>query len=79
MTRSLPPKGDPCEVDDGDEVRPAPPFDVYLIMDGGKTGNAQQYVKPFSGFNKMVRNIMLHREEESLRTKMGKAQGVASL
>eukprot|EP00975_Prorocentrum_lima_P034057 7156360-Prorocentrum_lima.AAC.1 len=46
-------------------------------MDGGKSGNQAQYLQPFSGCAKAVRTIMLHKEEESLHTRMGKAQGVA--
>ena len=53
--------------------------DVFLVMNGGKEGNQTEFMKPFVGAKKYVKNIMLCREEVSAMNRLGKVQGYAML
>ncbi len=68
------------EVSPEDDAKDAslPEGDIYFIFDGGKMGNSADYLKPFSGRNKVVKTFFLHKEEESVQTRMGKAMGIAT-
>ena len=57
----------------------APTSDVFLVMNGGKEGNQTEFLKPFVGAKKYVKNITLYREEESAMNRLGKVQGYCTL
>ena len=48
-------------------------------MTGGKAGNQSDYLKPFVGRTKVVKNYFVYKEEDSVQRRMGKSQGLASL
>ena len=65
------------EDEDEDESTP-PPGDVYFLFDGGKPGNAKDYLKPFWGKPLQEKTWLLHIAEESVQARMGKV-GVATI
>ena len=63
------------------QARPTPlsSSDVFLLMNGGKDGNRNEFLKPFAGIKKEVKNITLFRDEKSSCQRRGKVQGFATL
>ena len=63
------------------QARPTPlsPSDIFLLMNGGKDRNHSEFLKPFAGIKKDVKNITLFRDERSSCQRLGKAQGFATL
>ena len=63
------------------QARPTPlsSSDVFLLMNGGKDGNHSEFLKPFAGIKKDVKNITLFRDERSSCQRLGKVQGFATL
>ena len=53
--------------------------DVFLLMNGGKDGNHSEFLKPFAGVKKDVKNITLFKDERSSCQRLGKVQGFATL
>ena len=63
----------------GDPDPELPTGDLYFIFDGGRPGNEREYLRPFTGMSKVVKTILLHKEEESVQARMGKAMGIATV
>ncbi len=61
-----------------EEEKDLPQSDIYFIFDGGKTGNHNEYMKPFAGRTKFRKTWLIHREEESVQQRTGKSQGLAT-
>ena len=76
MERFGAPEPDPAT---GQAVPTISSSDVFLVMNGGKDGNQAEFMKPFAGAKKYVKNITLFREEESAMNRLGKVQGYATL
>ena len=76
MERFGAPEPDPAT---GQAVPTISSSDVFLVMNGGKDGNQAEFMKPFAGAKKFVKNITLFREEESAMNRLGKVQGYATL
>ncbi len=57
--------------------RVLPPSDIYFVFDGGKTGNHNEYMKPFIGRPKFHKNWCIYQDEESMRQRIGKSHGLA--
>ena len=76
MERFGAPEPDPAT---GQAVPTVNSSDVFLVMNGGKEGNQTEFMKPFVGAKKYVKNITLYREEESAMNRLGKVQGYATL
>ena len=70
MERFGAPEPDPAT---GQAVPTINSSDVFLVMNGGKEGNQAEFMKPFVGAKKYVKNIALYREEESAMSRLGKA------
>ncbi len=56
-----------------------PTGDLYFIFDGGRPGNEREYLRLFTGMTKVVKTILLHKEEASVQARMGKAMGIATV
>ena len=76
MERFGAPQPDPAT---GQAVPTINSSEVFLVMKGGKEGNQTEFMKPFVGAKKYVKNIALYREEESAMNRLGKVQGYATL
>ena len=56
----------------GDDI---PGGDLYFLLDGGKTGNQQELLKPFTGKQKTVKHFTLWRDEDSLTQRYQRVKG----
>ena len=63
------------------QARPTPlsSSDIFLLMNGGKDGNHSEFLKPFAGIKKDVKNITLFKDERRSCQRLGKVQGFATL
>ena len=58
--------------DVGDDI---PGGDLYFLLDGGKTGNQQDFLKPFTAKQKTVKHFTLWRDEDSLTQRYQRVKG----
>jgi hypothetical protein len=56
----------------GDDI---PDGDLYFVMDGGKTGNQQDLLKPFASKPKSVKIFTLWRDEDSMIQRLQRVKG----
>jgi len=49
--------------------------DLYFVMDGGKTGNQQELLKPFASKLKSVKLFTLWRDEDSMTQRLQRVKG----
>ncbi len=61
--------GDGVDLDDGD---------LYFVLDGGKTGNANDLLRTFQGKSKVVKTFVITRDEDSVVSRLGRIAGVGN-
>ena len=52
-----------------------PEGDLYFVLDGGKSGNTAELLKPFANKAKTVRTFTLWRDEDSMTQRLSRVKG----
>ena len=63
----------------GDSDEELPAGDLYFLFDNGKSGNTNDLLKPFMGKSKVVKQFLIHKEQESVAKRYKKVRGCAAL